>query len=387
MKEASIASIGSNNTELIEPSLTLYGGVDGSGVFLPDRAVSELRSLAEVVWKQRQRKFLARTLMLNHSYSLASISTGFSACIERFKCADIEFRRSFVEDPIFRIWMLSVDRLGVEMRADSDGALLLPNHLLEEFVRVFERRSSRYLTDVDFSRVELLRYNVDPLLAAAIPPSYDFNIPRRSSSQRLGNHYTMTVFAEVLEAVMRRIGRVWPDFVGLFPRFVKTIIHLPDYEYRSCSAQRFAGAILLSSSDETLLAVEESLIHECGHQILYNVMELEPIIRQDNAAKFTLPWSGSVRDTYGYFHATYIYLILALYLESAIDRFVEETEDVKKRLAEVLRGLEPAVNDFENLDCFSVAGLNFFKTMADISRQVLSRNRKLVSALNWGAST
>ncbi|MGH7119990.1 MAG: aKG-HExxH-type peptide beta-hydroxylase [Acetobacteraceae bacterium] len=160
-----------------------------------------------------------------------------------------------------------------------------------------------------------------------------------------------------------------------FDRFVKIIVHLPDLESRSCSAARFAGAILLSSGDDTLLAIAESLVHECGHQVLYSVMELDPLIRGDGQRSFTLPWSGSQRDAYGYFHATYIYLILALFFERVVKSGRDDRAAARERLAAILAGLDRALGDFADADFFTQGGKAFFNRLANQAVTVIERNR------------
>ncbi|MGH8142347.1 MAG: aKG-HExxH-type peptide beta-hydroxylase, partial [Steroidobacteraceae bacterium] len=159
-----------------------------------------------------------------------------------------------------------------------------------------------------------------------------------------------------------------------FDRFVKIIVHLPDLESRSCSAARFAGAILLSSGDDTMLAMAESLVHECGHQALYCVMELEPLICDAGQRSFTLPWSGSQRDAYGYFHAAYIYLLLALFYERVVNSGRDDQADAQERLAAILAGLDRALCDFANADFFTEAGKAFFNRLANQSVTVIERN-------------
>jgi hypothetical protein len=70
---------------------------------------------------------------------------------------------------------------------------------------------------------------------------------------------------------------------------VKIIGYLPDSTFRSCSAARYSGVVYFGNMDESLLDIEESLVHEAGHQVLYRLAEVTPI---------TLPETPHDRHTY-----------------------------------------------------------------------------------------
>jgi len=265
-------------------------------------------------------------------------------------------------------------RIDLVEAAESANQQVVFKKRLEEFCRLQKEILPRLNQPNGSQPYILQRYDVDPLIAEVAPPSFVFENLDAKRTRDASNPYTLGFLAEVLQAALKRIERVWPEMVDVFPSFVKIIIHLPDIESRSCSAQRFAGAIMLSASDDSLLAMEESLIHECGHQILYCVMELDPLIRRDAKGSFVLPWSGSERDAYGYFHATYIYLILALFFERALGRESSEDETVRQRLVTILHGLERALADFETAECFTTAGRMFFHRMGAVGREAIGRN-------------
>ena len=116
-------------------------------------------------------------------------------------------------------------------------------------------------------------------------------------------------------------------------------------------------------------------MHECGHQILYCVMELDPLIRDIERKSFTLPWSGAQRDAYGYFHATYIYLILALFFERVADSNRHDRQEALFRFGAILVGLQQALGDFADADFFTETGKAFFDRLARQAVSVIGRNR------------
>jgi HEXXH motif-containing protein len=142
----------------------------------------------------------------------------------------------------------------------------------------------------------------------------------------------------------------------LFPVFVRTIVHLPYADFRSASASRYSGVIFLTADDRTILEVEESIVHEWGHQVLYAVMELDPVVVDGDRGDLALPWSGARRDFYGYFHALFVYVLLLRYLEQIEDRDAEELERVHELFAHILRGAARALPDFEDDSRFTPRG-------------------------------
>jgi len=211
--------------------------------------------------------------------------------------------------------------------------------------------------------VEVARFDIDPLIREAVPPSYDFPDEAKQQKMSAGSIYTLQFFFQVVTVALQRICVGWPAAYRDFPRFVRMIIHLPDAEFRSCSADRYSGVILLSSIDESLLDLEESLIHEFGHQILYNVMELDPLIVDAAKRTFRLPWSGQVRDLYGYFHAFYIYILLVRYLERSEESRRRDERRCLRRIAEIMSGLRVALPDLQANGSFTPRGRILFTAL------------------------
>ena len=358
--------------KIISPTID---GAITEEIFLPGGDPNATDQLLELLWRKRQRSLLMIGLQILSTRRALAQASGFEAALEIFKFLPQPHRRRFLEYPPMRIWlsqMLYQELTDNKIKSPKETILLSRLNAFHRLIEDVTRNKLAYLQDGHFL---IQRFDVDPILAEIAPPSYVFErLDERISNDR-NNPYTITFFRSVVDAALGRICDALPEMAVLFPKFVKTIIHLPDIEFRSCSAQRYAGAIMLSAGDESLLAVEESLVHEYGHQILYCVMESDPLIRSNSNDTFVLPWSGSERDAYGYFHATYIYLLLALYFEQALKCERTDLEAVEKRLGEVLEGLERAIPDFERANFFTRIGFAFYRKMASVTSDVLIRNR------------
>jgi hypothetical protein len=340
------------------------GDIRTAGLFLPGVDPFATDRLLDHLWRRRQASLLAGAMTLRAAVPDLAHRTGFTAAIEAFRDAPSGQRRALLEHPCLRIWLGRMTRLP---RLDS----LAPGP--DNPLPALLADGARLLSQAVPATYVVQRYDVDPLLAAAVPPSYCFDNLDAKRRRDETNPYSLAFAREVIAAALQRVAEAWPAAREDFDRYVKIVVHLPDVESRSCSAARFAGAILLSADDETLLAVAESLVHECGHQILYCVMEADPLIVETAPRSFTLPWSGAQRDAYGYFHATYIYLILALFFEKVLDRHAGDREQALGRLAAIAAGLDRALADFAEADFFTETGRSFFENLADHAGRLLAR--------------
>jgi len=207
------------------------------------------------------------------------------------------------------------------------------------------------------------------LLAEVAPPTYEFPTPERGAEIDAGTAYNLSFFAHAGTVALDRIGERWPELDPLIPQFVRLLVHVPDGQFRSASAARYTGVVFLTADDESLLDLEESIVHEYGHQVLYRIMELDPLIA-DQAGHFSLPWSGAIRDFYGYFHAFCIYILLADYFNRVIAvADGNELLRARGRRRAVLDGIERALDDFPD-ERFTPNGRRFLNVMKERATQV-----------------
>jgi HEXXH motif-containing protein len=210
------------------------------------------------------------------------------------------------------------------------------------------------------------RFDVDPLVAIVMPPSYEFPEDEAVRKQLERSGYSVRFFCDVVNIALLRIEHTWPACREQIKKLVKSIFYLPDGSFRSCSASRFTGIILLSSRDDSILDLEESLVHEATHQLLYHIVEACPVVKEETSREplYTLPWSGQKRDFYGYFHAFYVYIALVKYLGRVRSRSTDELQRAQNRLLYILRGLIKALPDFEASTEFTPQGRQLLENLA-----------------------
>src|SRR5262249_42633793 len=144
----------------------------------------------------------------------------------------------------------------------------------------------------------------------------DFSKAKTQAERTAANEgHPVALQAELLGIAINSIGEAWPAMRDHVLDHVKIIGYLPDATFRTCSASRYSGGGYFGNMDECLLDIEEGLVHETGHQVLYRLHDVTPITKPNlpQESAYELPWSGSTRDFFGYVHAFYIYVLLIKY--------------------------------------------------------------------------
>lgn len=244
----------------------------------------------------------------------AAIDQGLVAFFERPSAeADALF-----DDPAMQIWRRFLVR-GLASD-DRDNTLMhcreMPT-VIERTVRRLNGEAGRYIPGTP---IAFQQFDLDPYIMTITPPSYDFRAELEAgqddgNGSNGGDGCNAALQADLVATALDSIAHAWPEMRREIDDFVSIIGYLPAADFRSCSAARYAGIVYLGDGDASLLDIEESLVHETGHQILYRVAEITPLTRPDTppAPEYVLPWSGSKRDLFGYFHAFYIYALLVKY--------------------------------------------------------------------------
>lgn len=349
--------------------------------FMPIDAPSRTEQFLQEVWKLRQATLVAFCSGLSEKEPALFQGTGLSDGFQTFLSWTPAFRRQFTEYPPFRIWLKQSLRAVASASAHGESGTEAENAYAEsklaELRRIIGRfyvsRSGKEPLKVPGTAITVERFDVDPLVAEVAPPTYQFPDLEKQHKLEEETAYKLPFFLEVATAALKRIRQSWPEAYLDFNKFVRTLVHVTDGDFRSCSAERYTGVIFLSADDATLFDVEESLIHEYGHQILYNLMELDQVVLDDTTQSFKLPWSGQERDFYGYFHAFYIYILLVCYFERLMDHFEKERERATERIADILRGLDKALPDFEASNNFTPMGA---KLLEALKREVYQLEEK-----------
>ena len=290
-------------------------------------------------------------------------------------------RERLIEEPILRIAVTLLSRVGT---GDAGAARSLVDALINAL-------GGADMGDVHLCRVSgtdiiIHRYMVPELLRRVSPPSYTF--PDRALVRTRRHAYTVDFFREVCQTALSKVHGTWPELHDDLVTCIKRLVHVPDADFRSCSAARYAGVVFLSDNDDRLVEVEESLVREYAHQILYTVMELDPLLASPVSARsYRLPWSGSSRDLYGYFHAFYMYVILACYYArvataEGVLRDGDEHAFCRGRQLQIVHGLILASDDFTP-ELFTPAGQDLRQQLLHLVEQMAAAHpaaRQLASS-------
>lgn len=239
------------------------------------------------------------------------------------------------DDPVFAIWLRFLCR--AVAKGDVNEVAGHAARLQQVLHRVEQRLSGKDRHYIAGSSISVQRDDLDPYVMAATPPSYDFSAQTVSGV----SGHPLPLQADLLGVAIQNIGGVWPELGAQLHEFVKIIGYLPDATFRSCSAARYAGIIYLGNMDESMVDIEESLAHECGHQVLYRLDEVQPLVSSlgKTEALYELPWSGSKRDLFGYLHAYFIYLLLAKYYVLRAGNRKDHAEEALRRARLITLGL------------------------------------------------
>jgi hypothetical protein len=331
-------------------------------------APSRSDELLERVWRSHQADFLAFAMKLSVTKPALSEQTGITDCLRRFQVSTAEARRRLIEYPPFLAWL---KRSLASDQADDDLAAGLGE--LKRLIHEFDECGGKPRLTVPGTGVGIARFDVDSLIVQGALPEYKFPVESRQTEFDETVAYPFSFFQEVVSLALERIRRALPAAHVEFPKFVKLIVDMIDSDYTSYSGYQHVGVIFVSTDNSPLVALEEYLIHEFGHQILYNVTELDPIVIDDDDNLYKLPWSGRQRNLYGYFHAFYIYTFLAHYLGRVTGRSRREQRRISDRLAHIRKGLERAAVELEALGKFTPRGKQLF----DNVRNSYSNNASL----------
>lgn len=348
------------------------------GTLLPGDPAANLDDLLEIVWRNRLTAFLVVYTELFGLCPADCEESGFLAAASATIDSEAGERRAWIGHPAFQVWVwFAMRELSARLRRKTEDPQPLRRRL-EEFPRMLGR-----VRDAvgEARRPAFYQLDLDPLIASALPPSYEVpdDPAERKARSQIG--HPLAFFRDVAEIALDRIQATWPEARTYFDRLVHAICYLPGADFRSCSASRYTGVILISNRDRSVLDLEESLVHEAGHQLLYNIVEAGEVTDDATDEQYRLPWSGQMRDFYGYFHAFYIYVLLAQYLERvAACRTGRDAEFAAERVRHIVRGLIAALPDFDGNPHFTPRGHALLGALKrDVLELALRNNRLLAS--------
>lgn len=343
------------------PTISVHSPEQEQAEALPWNSRLHMQNILERTATLRFTTFLALQAELLSLHSEPCRHSNFLYHASDVACLEDDTRGLIVNHPVFRAWVAltlrEMNLLFIGRTADTQAL----TDLLLEFPRMVDRVRADLARG---PRPTFYRLDLDPLLVRVLPPSYDMPTePAALEAARQAGH-PLGFFRNVVAVALQRIEACWPVARSLVAELVGSIAYLPDGNFRSCSASRYTGLILLSARDGSILDLEESIVHEAGHQLLYAMVEIAPVCKEDAQGNYKLPWSTQVRDIYGYFHALFIYVILARYLERvAASRKEDEARRATDRLHHIVRGLVAAVPDFEADTGLTAQGRTLFEQL------------------------
>ncbi|WP_248798260.1 aKG-HExxH-type peptide beta-hydroxylase [Pseudomonas sp. MWU13-2105] len=349
--------------------------------FLPDATPDRFHRLLDRLSQQRYSTFAALYgECFQHFAGSPRLNPFFSSAVHLI-LLPVTQRRLIINDPVFQIWMaLALQHANAVLSAQVDDTASLQDMLLG--LPAALQRITQTAADHKYSNhPPIRRFNVDPLIAAATPPSYEFPEDEGTRKHLERSGYSIHFFRDVVSVALSRIANTWPACYEQFRHLVKLICYLPDGTFRSCSAARYTGAILLSAKDHSILDIEESLVHETTHQLLYSLVEVCPIIDEQRVTErlFSLPWSGLPRDLPGYVHGFFAALAQVKYLERVRQRPAVEMQRAEERMLGILRGLLKALPELEACDEFTPRGRTFMDNLAQEVHALQNRHAGLLS--------
>ncbi len=335
------------------------------GTYFPDEDRTAYDELIDSMWRRRFTTFVVLAMHLRSSDPGFFASSGFGAAFDNVVTRTREARRKLCREPAFLAWInLALTEIHRQQNGSTSARAGL-RRLVADFPALLVRIEARTATALRIEGTSVLvqRFDVDPLVARVTPPTYRFPVAESRRKTLLRSSHSVAFFRDVVTIALRHIEAAWPECYRMTIDLVKVIGYLPDAEFRSCSAARYVGVIYLAARDNSLLDVEESLVHEAGHQLLYTIADGVNLTEPSGPAdpEYILPWSGKTRDFYGYLHAFYIYTLLVRYF----DRVVSASTDLhstgarrkaRERMILLLRGLVAAWPDFESNPALTTAG-------------------------------
>ena len=275
-------------------------------------------------------------------------------------------RAFFLADPAFSRWLDKMALALQDLPVSEPELIALLDRLPGLFSRIGERCDSGDIRRIRKTDIAIQRDDLDPIIKAATPPTFDFETADAASPGADLGEEARTHFAASLDEAFANIAACDPQRHETFKQLIRVVGYLPDGDFRSCSAARYQGVIYLAGREETTIDLEESIVHEAAHQLLYKIGELQPITdREALRHEYELPWSGSVRDVFGYFHAYFVYLQIVEYFMRRAETAGDARPETVRKLELIHRGLELATDDLVGAPGMTPYGKALFGVLAD----------------------
>lgn len=357
------------------------------GTYFPDDNRTAYDELIDEMWRRRYTTFVVLALHVRSSDPEFFASSGFGAAFDTVVTRNREDRRELCREPAFLAWInLALTEIHRQQNGSTSAKAGL-RRLVADFPDLLARVEGRTVTALRIEGTSVLvqRFDIDPLIARVTPPSYQFPVTESRQKVLLRSSHSVAFFRDVVTIALQYIEAAWPECGKMIIDLVRVVGYLPDATFRSCSAWRYVGVIYLAARDNSMLDVEESLVHEAGHQLLYIIADFATLTEPSGPAdpEYILPWSGKSRNFYGYLHAFYIYTLLANYFDRVVSTSTDlHSTDVRRKAQErmiiLLQGLVAAWPDFESNPALTTAGAQLCRALqVEIERLAARYSREL----------
>lgn len=325
--------------------------------WFPDKNPEGVNSLLEQVERRREAHLLALAIKLEFA-RYDERARNVVSILKDYAKKPYDTRQKLFEYPELLIWLKKSRRI----KDFQSGEM---TNCIQDFSDVYEGlRLWGKMRKIPRTPIRVTRYRVFPLLVEAIR---HYSFPSQCERDIAENNELDEIIKTEykLSEVLFTIQSIWPEAYRDICSFVNMVIHLPENPYRSSSSIRYCGVVIINPRNCSCLTLEESFVHEFGHQLLYYLDEVHPLTHSDRAV-FPLPWSGNLRNFFGYFHAFYIYSLLVLYFEK---RFIHQLPDnnvAVSRQREIVVGLKKSLVFFDKkMHLFTEYGAHLFEQVRD----------------------
>ncbi|QXI30864.1 aKG-HExxH-type peptide beta-hydroxylase [Pseudomonas vanderleydeniana] len=351
-----------------------------NNTFLPDATPNRFNHLLDQL---SQDRYTTLATLYAEAYRLFPATPeldGFFASTANLILLPPLERRAIINEPVFQIWARRSVYLTHQVLdgLQSGRGDLLEN--LQALPDILLRLAQAAAQHPSANRPPIRRFDIDPLIAAELAPTYEFPSDEATRQALENTGYSIHFFGDVVNVALSRIAMTWPGCHEQFRHLVRLIGYLPDGHFRTGSARRFSGAILLSARDHSLLEVEESLVRETAHQLLYCIEELCPVVdpQADEERLYLLPWSNRPCGLAEYFQAFFAQLMRLKYLERVRQRPASEMQRAEEHLVFILRGLGRALPTLTSSREFTPRGRLL---LAHLVEEVLTREQQHANLL------
>ncbi|NVZ99481.1 aKG-HExxH-type peptide beta-hydroxylase [Pseudomonas gingeri] len=348
--------------------------------FLPDSTPDRFYRLLDQISQDRYTTLAA---LYAEAYRLFPGTSGldeFFASTANLILLPVAQRRAIINESVFQIWARRVCNLTREVLDGLRHDLSPLQSSLRELPDILQRISNAASEHPYTHRPPIQRFDIDPLIAGVLAPCYDFPQDAATRQRLEDSGYSIHFFSDVVNVALSRIAMTWPGCHEQFRHLVKLICYLPDGTFRQGSAPRYGGTILLSAKDHSLLDVEESLVRESAHQLLYYIEEISPLIDPRISAQrlYFLPWSNRPCDLAEYFQGFFAQLMRAKYLERVRQRPASEMQRAEEHLVFSLRGLGRALPELAGSRDFTPHGRILLDNLAEDVRAMERQHASLL---------